>query len=165
MPAPTRRGSNLRRSSTGPRAAVAILPRGCGGASDFSSHYTESAVRPLTLLGAPVDIGPKPGGETAPARVSFYIYPCAAGCGLSRLSFHFPKGPGQTVPRCYSDGVERIHAVLCRERGQGGRVCTALVTGRRQFFCLPVLLLLPSPLTFVVCSCRQPFQKRMSQGS
>jgi len=52
VPAPTRRGSNLRRSSTGPRAAVAILPRGCGGASDFSSHYTESAVRPLTLLGA-----------------------------------------------------------------------------------------------------------------
>jgi hypothetical protein len=39
---------------------------------------------------------------------------------LAGLSFHFTKGPSQTVPRCYFDDGERVH--LCRERGQGSRV-------------------------------------------
>ena len=57
-----------------------------------------------------------------PPPVFLLIYPCAAGCDRTRLSFHFTKGPGQIVPRCYLDDAERVHAVLCRERGQGSRV-------------------------------------------
>ena len=57
-----------------------------------------------------------------PPPVFLLIYPCAAGCDRTRLSFHFTKGPGQIAPRCYLDDAERVHAVLCRERGQGSRV-------------------------------------------
>jgi hypothetical protein len=74
------------------------------------------------------------GGSTAPARVSFYVSICSgvqtagfdrvaerggARFPTIRLSLHFTKGPGQTVPRCYYfDDAERVHAVLCRERGR-----------------------------------------------
>ena len=57
-----------------------------------------------------------------PPPVFLFTYPCVAGCRLAGLSFHFTKGPSQTVPRCYFDDAERVHAVLCRERGQGSRV-------------------------------------------
>ena len=34
------------------------------------------------------------------SHVFLLIYPCAAGCDRTRLSFHFTKGPGQIAPRC-----------------------------------------------------------------
>ena len=58
-----------------------------------------------------------------PPPVFLLIYPCAVVCDhQTRLSFHFTKGPGQIVPRCYLDDAERVHAVLCRERVQDSRV-------------------------------------------
>ena len=56
-----------------------------------------------------------------PARVSSSILICS-GVQTGRIIVPLYKGPSQIVRHCYFDDAERVHAVLCRERGQGSRV-------------------------------------------
>ena len=64
--------------------------------------------------------------DTAPARVSLYI-PMCSGVRPDQIIVPLYKGTwsdriAKIAPRCYLDDAERVHAVLCRERGQGSRV-------------------------------------------
>ena len=68
--------------------------------------------RPYVLLLTEFGVtGEIDGNETAPARVSSYmplpIYPCAAACGPTRLSFHFTTGSGWSAP-----GLQKILSPL-----------------------------------------------------